>query len=134
MADDVDRRCRVLVQAGGELVQDGRKVGLDARAAGVKRDVARDVQLQAVVGRLGHGDARTCSRLFHRDLLVLHALRPDIAAHCAGHAAQHCASDGTVTAADGRAQDGTCNSANASALRGAALGVAHVGAARQNAD
>ena len=74
MADDGHGADCVLVQAGGELVQDGGKVRLDGGAAHIKRHIAGDVELQAVVLRLAHSHAGADSRAFHRGFLILHFL------------------------------------------------------------
>jgi hypothetical protein len=49
VADDAHFCVGVVAQTFGKAIEDGGEVALDVGAAGVKRDVAGDVQLELVV-------------------------------------------------------------------------------------
>ena len=117
MADDGHGGDRVLVQAGRKIRQHIRKVGLDGRLAHVKRNVARNVQLQAVVLGLAHGHASASSGAFHGDLLVLHLFRPDVATARTQRTAQNGTLCRPFRAACGRTQQRPQARTNARALR-----------------
>jgi len=102
---------------------------LQGSAAGGKRDVVGDVELELVVFGARHGHAGAFGGFFHGLLLGFHALGPDVADYRAGDAAdgrtRHLVAFGGST--DGHAGQG----AQAGAGGGALLGVVHVGASAQ---
>jgi len=132
VADDAHFGIRVVAQARGELVEDRLEVGLDVGPAGVERNVAGNLQLQLVVGRLGHRHAGALGGLLHLLLLVFHALRPQVAAARAdGRADGRARSDGAAVAARERADGCTRQRTRARTDAGGLLGLRHVGTAAE---
>jgi len=130
--DDAHGGCRVRVQRLREAVENRLEIGLDVGATGVERDVARNLELQLVVGGLRNAHAGAGRSLLHRLLLVFHALGPDVGADAAGRCAEHRAGARRAAAATHRAaQRRAHHGADTGADRGALLGFGHVGAARQ---
>ena len=131
MTNDGDRRYGVLVQAGGKLIQDRREVGFDGGTTGVKRHVARNIKLEAVIGGLADCHAGAYRGSFHGSFLVLHFLRPDVAAAGTDCTTEHGTLSGASGAARGCTQKCARDGTNSSALCRTLLGFGHVGATGQ---
>ncbi|MNV91847.1 hypothetical protein D3C71_1863880 [compost metagenome] len=125
MAHDAHIGVHVVAQAIGEAVKHRSEVALDVGAAGVERDVAGNVELELVVLRLRHGNARALRRGFHLALLLFHVLRPDVGAQGAHTRAHQRARAGL--AARGRAEHRAGQRTHARTRGRAALGVGHAG-------
>jgi hypothetical protein len=132
MADDGHRGGRMLDQRVAEAIQNGPEIRFDIRAIGIKRDVAGDFQLQAIISRLADLDAGALGCLFHRPFLIFHAVRPDIADHGASRATQYGAACRAIPTAAARctAEDGAEACADAGTRGRALLGRRHISAAR----
>src|SRR5690606_22611073 len=76
MADDGNGGRRIVDQAGGELVEYRPEIGFDGRAAGIKGNVAGNLELELIVSGLTDGDAGAGGSRFHLLFLFLHFLRP----------------------------------------------------------
>ena len=123
MAHDAHFRIRAGAQTFGKTIQHGGKVALDVVAAGVKRDVAGDFQLQLVVRRLHHIHARATGGGFHFALAFFLVAGPDIGANAAHGRTRHRAH--ACFTAGGCADGGACQCAHACTNGGLALGGAH---------
>ena len=121
MADDEHLGARLLAQALRKLVEDRAQPRLKVGAAGLERDVVRDVQLQLVVGRLRDLHPGAGGGLLHLHALVFHVTRPGVAARRADGSTN----GGALAVANQSASHG----AHASTDAGVALRFGHVGAA-----
>ena len=129
MAHDPHFGIRVAAQAGGKLVQHGRKSRADVRAAHGEGDVAGNVELELVVCGLCHTNTGALGSGLHVAPLLFQVGRPDVGAQGA-HTGTH-GSPRACMAACGGADQCARHGTHACAGCGVFLGFAHAGAPGQ---
>ena len=129
MAHDPHFGIRVAAQAGGKLVQHGRKSRADVRAAHGEGDVAGNVELELVVCGLCHTNTGALGSGLHVAPLLFQVGRPDVGAQ-GTHAGTY-GSPRACMATGGGADQRSGHCAHTCAGGGVFLGFGHVRAAGQ---
>ena len=76
MSDNGDGSTGIILQTGGEVIQNRPEPRFDVSPAAIKRDIAGNIQLEAIVLSLCNLYARAGGGGFHLSFLLFHFLRP----------------------------------------------------------
>jgi hypothetical protein len=130
MADDRDRCHRVLLERRRQTIENRTHIRLDVIAADVEGNIARNVELELIVGGLRNLYPGAGRGLLHRRFLFLHALRPEVASRGPEGGPDGGTGSGTfalVAAGRRTADDGAGHGADRGAGSGVTLGFGHAG-------